>query len=355
MADRLTVSVLVPLTERGIATLRERIAPLAGQVQLRYEPGLMPVQRFPADHKGSPDFVRDAGQQAAWEKLLAATNVALGFPGDSPAGFAYLVEMAPELAWVHGTASGAGEQVRRSGIDAARLAEIPVTKSAGVHAVPLAEFALFGMLAFAKDIDVLRALARERRWPDRWPMRQLAGSRLTVVGLGQVGCAIAERAGALGMSVTGVRRHPVSAGPLPVQHLVGPDDLSRALSGADYVALALPGTAETTALIGAGQLAQLPRHAVLVNVGRGTALDEDALIEALRTGRLRGAVLDVTQAEPLHPGSPLWDMDNVIISPHTAALSPDEDTLISQLFAGNLNRFLSGQPLRNRIHPDAMY
>lgn len=355
MPDPMIVSVLVPLTEPGIGTLREHIAPLGDQVLLRYEPGLLPAQRFPADHKGAPDFARDAAQQADWEKLLTATHAALGIPGDSPAGFAYLASMAPGLAWVHGTASGAGEQVRRSGVDPALLDRIAVTTSAGVHSGPLAEFALFGMLALAKDFDILRAMARDHRWPDRWPMRQLAGSRLTIVGLGHVGRAVAERASALGMSVTGIRRHPAGAVPACVHRLAGPDGLGEALSGADFVVLALPGTAETTVLIGASEMARLPSHAVLVNIGRGTVLDEDALIAALRAKRLRGAVLDVTQTEPLPTDSPVWDMHNVIISPHTAALSRDEDTLISQLFASNLTRLLSGEPLRNQVRPDLMY
>lgn len=355
MSEPLVLSVLVPMSDQGIDALRQGIAPVADRVRLCYEPGLLPAQRFPADHAGALDFTRDARQQSDWDGLLTGTHAALGIPGDSPQGFAYLARIAPGLRWVHGTAAGAGEQVRRSGVGPDVLARIAVTSSAGVHAGPLAEFALFGMLAFAKDIDLLRELAREHRWPQRWPMRQLAGSRLTVVGLGHIGRAVAERASALGMSVTGVRRHPAGDPPAPLHRLTGPEGLDEALRGADFVVLALPGTTETTALIGAGQLARLPERAVLVNVGRGSALAEDALVDALKAGRLRGAVLDVTQAEPLRPDSLLWDMDNVIISPHTAALSPDEDRLIAQLFTSNLTRFLTGQPLRNRVRQDLMY
>jgi glyoxylate/hydroxypyruvate reductase len=133
------------------------------------------------------------------------------------------------------------------------------------------------------------------------------------------------------------------------------DELDRVLMGADAVVVTLPGTPATRGLLDARRLALLPTHAVLVNVGRGSVVDSTALANALDNGKLRGAVLDVADVEPLPPESVLWGRANVIISPHTAALTVDEDDRILALFIDNLDRFLTGRPLRNVVDSDAGY
>jgi glyoxylate/hydroxypyruvate reductase A len=351
----LDVTICVPLDIDPTPVI-ERVAAEAGrQVRVHHHPDLLPPQRFPADHKGDPGFRRSGTAELTWQRLLAGTDVALGFPGDAPAGLRTLVQAAPRLRWVQGTAAGTGEQAIAAGLDAETTARITITSAAGLHAVPLAEFAVFGLLALAKDIDVLQQASTDRQWLPRWPMRLLAGSRILVVGMGGIGREAARLCAAFGAHVTGVRRSAGGQIPAGIDRVVGLDDLDGILPSADAVVLTLPGTEHTRHLFDEERLALLAAHAVLVNVGRGSVLDTGALIGALDAGALRGAVLDVTDVEPLPAGSALWGRPNVIISPHTAALTTDEDARIIALFADNLRSFLAAEPLRNTIDLAAGY
>ena len=353
MTDVLDVTICVPL---GIDPTSAIVRAATGrQVRVHYRPDLLPPQRHPADHKGDPGFQRPADAERDWLRLLAATDVALGFPGDSPDGLRALVEAAPGLRWVQGTAAGAGEQVGAAKLDRQALARLTITSAAGLHARPLAEFAMFGLLALAKDLDVLQQASAERSWLPRWPMRLLHGSRVLVLGLGGIGQEVARLCSAFGAVVTGVRRSPDGEVPPGVDQIIGLDDLDQALPAADAVVVTLPGTPQTRGLLDRDRLARLPAHAIVVNVGRGSVLDTGALIGALDAGALRGAALDVTDVEPLPAASALWGRANVIISPHTAALTRDEDARIVALFAENLTRFLAGEPLRNRVDLTAGY
>lgn len=354
-SGRLTVSVCVPLDVDPVPVIQRVAAELGTVIDVHHQPALLPPQRFPADHRGIPGFTRDTDAEARWRRMLADTEVALGIPGDAPAGLRQLTELAPRLRWVQGTAAGAGEQLAAAGLPADVLAELQVTSAAGLHATPLAEFALFGLLAFAKDIDVLATASRQREWRPRWPMRLLRGSHVLILGLGGIGAELAQLCSALGAHVTGVRRSTTAALPEGVERVAGLEDLDALLPVADALVVTLPGTAETRRLVDARRLQLLPDHAVVVNVGRGNVIDSAALVACLDAGALRGAVLDVVDEEPLRPDSPLWGRPDVILSPHTAALTLDEDERIVALFAENLRRFLSGAPLRNRVDPTAGY
>jgi phosphoglycerate dehydrogenase-like enzyme len=182
----------------------------------------------------------------------------------------------------------------------------------------------------------------------------LAGSRVLLVGLGGLGREIARRLAALGVEVWGVRRSDAAA-PEGVARLVRPDELLDALGQAAALVVAAPSTAETRRMIGAAELAALPRGAIVVNIARGTLLDEAALVDALRSGHLGGAALDVTEVEPLPPDSPLWDLPNVLLSPHKMSIVEAENGLIVDLFVDNLRRFLDGRPLRNVFDPARGY
>jgi phosphoglycerate dehydrogenase-like enzyme len=349
------VTVCVPLgadpTEAVDAAARNAGRP----VDLRYEPSLLPPQRFPADHAGEPGWSRSTVDEERWRRLLAETTVAFGIPGDTPAGLHDLAETAHGLRWVQGTAAGTGELVRRADLSPATVARLTVTSAAGVHAQPLAEFALFGLLALAKDFDRLREAQSTAQWLPRWPMGQLYRSHVVVLGLGGIGREVARLCTAFGARVTGVRRRP-DGDPVPgVERIVGLDDLDKVLPSCDSVVVALPGTRDTQHLLDASRLGLLGPHAVVVNVGRGSVVDSDALLAALEAGRLRGAVLDVTDPEPLPPSSPLWRRPDVVISPHTAALTVDEDNRLTDLFADNLHRWLTARPLRNVVDTNAGY
>jgi glyoxylate/hydroxypyruvate reductase len=350
----LTVTVCAPLSLDPRPVLSGLVADLYEDVEICYPADLLPGQRFTADHRGQDGFVRSDAEQERWQDLLSRTDVALGIPGDSSAGLEELFSLAPRLRWVQGTAAGTGEQLAGAAIDADLLGKVAVTSAAGLHAGPLAEFALFGLLALAKDVDRLLELNSRREWVDRWPMRQLATSTVAVVGLGGVGREVARLLGALGTTVYGVHR----AGPRPVDGVsldISIDQLDDVLPRCDAVVLALPGTAETREFFGAERLGLLPEHAVVVNVGRGSVIETAALVAALDAGCLRGAALDVTDVEPLPQDSPLWGRRNVILSPHTAALTVDEDDRIVELFGKNLRRFLTGEPLLNLVEVNRGY
>ena len=268
-----------------------------------------------------------------------------------------ILERATCLRWVHSSAAAVadllplGELARR---------DIVVTNSRGVQAIPMAEQVMAGLLALARRLDLTMAAQRERRWiqellgeVDRpW---MLHGKSMTIVGLGSIGEAIADRAHAFGMRVTGVRRRPELGTPPSVDRVIGADRLADALRGANVVVIAAPFVAATKRLIGAEQLALLSRGAILVNVGRAQIVDTAAMIHALGSGQLGGAVLDVFDQEPLDPSSPLWSMPNVVITPHSAGFRATHWDDVVDLFAENLRRFQRGEPLRNVVDPVAGY
>jgi glyoxylate/hydroxypyruvate reductase A len=219
---------------------------------------------------------------------------------------------------------------------------------AGVHATPLAEFVLFAMLYFAKQMPRVLADQRRHHW-EQFAVKNIRGTTLGLVGLGGVGREIARLARAIGMRVVAIRRSPGEGNTAvpDVEAVYSTDRLRALLAESDYVTLILPQTGQTAGLIGKAELAAMKPGAVFINIARGTIVDEPALIEALRSGHLGGAALDVLAVEPLPADSPLWDMPNVLITPHTISTAVDENELVVDLFCDNLRRFLAGEPLRN--------
>ncbi len=348
--DAVAVMIATPL-ERELV---RRIGRADERVELLYEPSLLPPPRYPGDHAGEPGFARDRAGQQRWEAMLERAAVLFGLPGDSPAGLADAIRRNPGLRWVHATAAGAGEQVRQAALTRDALQRVAITTSAGVHAVPLAEFAIFGLFAFAKDLPRLVEDKQQHAWPAvRRPTRELAGQTLFIVGFGSIGREVARLAKALGVRTVGFKR-TITGGTPDADELLPPSRLGETIGQADAIVITLPLTAETEGMIDAGMIGRLRPHCVLVNVGRGRVIDEDALIEALRQRRIAGAALDVFAHEPLPASSALWELDNVILSPHTAALSVHENERITDLFVANLRRLLDGEELVNRIQPDAV-
>jgi phosphoglycerate dehydrogenase-like enzyme len=216
----------------------------------------------------------------------------------------------------------------------------------------LAEFALFGVLALRKDARRLERQRAARLW-QRFPMGELYGATLVVVGTGHIGSTLAKVARALGMRTVGVAR---STEPREwFDEIVALESLADVCVRADVVALALPGTDATRGLFGAREIDALPERAIVVNLGRGTTLDQAALTRALVAGRIAGAVLDVFDPEPPNADDPLWTLDNVVMSPHTATLSIHENARIVDLFLDNLVRDTRGEPLRNRVDTHEFY
>ena len=346
------VMIATPL-ERELA---ERVASADPRVELLFDPDLLPPARYPGDHAGDPGFRRGADAEARWQAMLARAEVLFGIPGDSADGLAELLGgRCPALRWVHATSAGAGELVRRAGLERDAFERVVVTTSSGVHAVPLAEFAIAGLLAIAKDLPGLAAAQRARSWPVvRQPLRELRGQTLVLVGLGEIGREVARLGKALGMRTVGVRR---GKGPLPpfTDEVHGADRLPELAGRADAMVVSLPHTTETEGLLDRATIDRLPPSCIFVNVGRGGVVDEAALIDALRGRRIAGAVLDVFATEPLPPDSSLWTLPNVLVTPHAAALSAHENERIVELFVANLRRYLDGEPLAKAVEPGVWY
>jgi phosphoglycerate dehydrogenase-like enzyme len=182
-------------------------------------------------------------------------------------------------------------------------------------------------------------------WRGRPRPRELAGATLGLVGLGSIGSKVAKHATALGMRVIAVREHPERGTPKFVDEVLASSRLNEMLAQADYVVLAAPVTPATGSMIGREQIAKMKPDASLINVGRGPLLDEIALAEALRAKKIGGAALDVFDKEPLPADSPLWELENLLITPHTAGMTDKLWERHYVLFSENLRRYLSGQPL----------
>jgi phosphoglycerate dehydrogenase-like enzyme len=318
------------------------------RLEVLYAPALVPAPRYPADHHGRP-LTRTPAQEDEWRSLLARAEILFDFDHTH---LDDLAEVAPRVWWIQATSSGIGQLIRSKGYDRS-MPRTVFTTAAGVHAQPLAEFCVLAMLTFHRRfLQTLRDKTRTH-W-ERFASTDLRGQTLVVVGVGRVGGEVARVARALGMRVVGVKRSPSGASPadLHLDELYGPAELPRALTQAQNLVLIAPHTHETARMIGAAELALLPDGAVFVNIGRGALVDEPALVAALRSGRLLGAALDVFAQEPLPPDSPLWGMDNVIVSPHSASTSVHENRRITELFCDNLRRFLAGEPLRNQWDPE---
>ncbi|HEV2895677.1 MAG TPA: D-2-hydroxyacid dehydrogenase, partial [Actinomycetota bacterium] len=323
--------------------------------EVLFEPDLLPPARYPGDHGGDPAFGRDADGEARWRALLDRAEVLFGVPGDSAEALAEVVTGLPGLRWVHATSAGAGEQVRRAELPAEALERVAITTSSGVHAKPLAEFAVLGLLVVAKELPRLVEQQRARAWPEvHTPLRELSGQTLFLVGLGEIGREVARLGKALGMRTVGFRR---TEGPPPdgVDEVHGPQRLTELAGQADAMVVSLPMTEQTAGLVDRATIERLPASCIFVNVGRGGVVDEPALIGALRDRRIAGAVLDVFATEPLPADSPLWMLPNVLVTPHAAALSARENERITELFSDNLRRYLDGRPLRNVVEPGVYY
>ncbi len=282
-------------------------------------------------------FGADIGPIAA-ELANACALFVWGHPHDP---WDHVLEAAPALRWVHSTGAGV-EHLLTSRFVHSR---IRLTNSRGLHTPAIAELAIALLLGVAKRLpDRVRAQAAHE-WTQELNVG-LKGKIVVVIGMGSIGSAVARAVRGLGMYVIGVKR---SARPARWAHeVVTTAELDGVLARADYVVLCAPETESTRGLLDAARLHRLRRGAILVNVARGALVDEDALVELLRDGHLGGAGLDVFAREPLDRNSPLWDMPNVLITPHYGNVEGWERPTV-QHFIDNAERFLAGRPLRDVV------
>jgi phosphoglycerate dehydrogenase-like enzyme len=316
-------------------------------VDVVYEPELLPRPRYRGDHDGNRADVPEAARQR-WAELLKSADVMFDFDWDQPAT---MPVRCPNLRWVQATSAGIGEAVAEAGLAGAPFA---ITTAAGVHAIPLAEFVVAGALYLIKNFPLLELRKRERVW-ERFSGGELYGKSAAIIGLGAIGRHVGLTLHQLGVEVTGVSRRSDADVPPGFRTVTPVTHLGDAVNDVEFLVVSCPLTRDTRGLIGRRELARLKTSAIVANIGRGPVIDEQALLDALGTGHLGGAVLDVFDEEPLPADSPFWAWPNVLVSPHSASTVANENARLADLFAGNLRRFLNGDPLLNRYYPDRGY
>jgi phosphoglycerate dehydrogenase-like enzyme len=321
------------------------------RLEVLYRPDLVPPPRWEGDHNGPEGWERTPEEEEGFLGMLAEAEVLYDFPHGHVRD---LMEVAPKLRWVQGSMAGAGEVAREAGLVET---DVVVTTASGIYSGPLAEFVLMGMLQHVKGLDLLRRDKATRTWR-QGTTGTLERKTLCVVGTGSIGRAIADRARPFGMRVVGVKRavREEDAAWNSFDELHETQNLPDVLAEADFVALTLPGTPQTEGLFDERTMAAIKPGAYFANVGRGRVVEEAALVEALRSDHLSGAALDVFEVEPLPEESPLWGMDDVIISAHTTDVVPELiNAAQADLFCENLRRYLADEDLLNVLDKRLLY
>ncbi len=261
-----------------------------------------------------------------------------------------LFARASKLKWIHNASAGVEgllfPEVVESGV--------MITNSSGVHPINICEHTLAMMLSFVRKLHLCIRYQLKREWHRGFEVDEISGRTVGVVGLGSIGEEIARKCKALGMRVIATRRRSTLK-PDYVDELYLPEGLPKLLSESDFVVLAVPFTKENEGLIGEKELKVMKKSAYIINIGRGKVIQQDVLIRALQEGWIAGAGLDVFEEEPLPSDSPLWEMENVIITPHIAGLTPYYMDRAVGIFCDNLKRFVRGENLYNLVDKHVGY
>lgn len=278
-----------------------------------------------------------------------AADVEIGLGTNNGARVAAFLDKATRVRWYHSLGAGVENLV---GLPAFRERGIVLTNNSGAMDIPIGEHVIAMLLAAAKRFYLYRDQQRQGIWKEHG-QRELHGSTLVVFGLGSIGAEAARLAAALGMRVIGVRR---SSTPVPgVERIVPPDQLADAVAEADYLAVCAPLTRATRGAVSREVIARMKPTAWIVNIARGAIVDEAALVDALKAGLIGGAALDALTVEPLPRESPLWSLENVIITPHSSNSSPNVRQRTLALVKENVGRFDRGEPLLNVVNLEAGY
>lgn len=340
------MSAKVFFAESMPADMVQLIGELEPRLELMYEPDILPAQRWVGDHfMGLSDTTSDPAKLARYRELGDQADIWFGL--GSVEEFVRGVRANPGLTWVQALMAGAGQQFRKANLTDDELSRVTLTTMAGVHVVPLAEWSVLGVMMGLKKVGLLNRWKAERTWGEALLTKTMSQITVCVVGLGNIGRECVRHFARAGSRVIGVNRSQREVEGLAECYPT--DRLVEAASQADALVVTLPAAVGTDKMVDEPVIRALPQGAIFVNVGRGSAVDEDALIAALADQHLSFAALDVFATEPLPTSSPLWEMDNVLIAPHSAARNQAEDRLIAELFADNATRFLDGREMRNVV------
>lgn len=304
------------------------------------EPQLAMLEQLPAETSIA------VGERAeAFERSAPEADVIFNWSGSGEL-LREVFPLCPRVRWVH---------TRSAGLDGLLFPELVesaarLTNGTGVFSESLGEFALAGILFFAKDLRRMIRNQAAGKW-EQFDVAEIARQTVGIVGYGDIGHAVASRVRAMGMRVAAVKRHapPAGAEDAYADQIYTPERIAEMIALSDYIVAAAPLTAETRGLIGEREFAAMKESAVVINLGRGPVIDEAAMVRALSERRIRGAVLDVFDTEPVPEGHPFYRLDNVLLSPHTADHTADWLERAMQLFLDNFARFHNGQPLHNLV------
>ncbi len=252
--------------------------------------------------------------------------------------------MSPGIRWVHSRSAGLDTVLFPELVES----QVPLTNGSGVFSQSLGEFALAAILYFAKDLRRMLRNQQAHRW-EQFDVDEIAGQTVGIVGYGDIGRAVARRVHAMGMEVLALKRHPPQKHDPLIRQFYQPERLAEMLALCDYIVVAAPLTQETRHMLSDAQFAAMKPSAVVINVGRGPVIDQMALVHALAQKKIRGAGLDVFEQEPLPAGDPIWDFENVLLSPHTADHTRDWLDQAVRFFLRQYQRFEKGERLQNIV------
>lgn len=282
-------------------------------------------------------------EACSWSELtmdmIKKAEVIFGWPSKE------LIIQAEKLRWLHLPSAGVDKYADKS---IYRQDDIILTNSSGVYGTPISEHVIGLILAFNRNLHLHIRSQIRGNWNKRVQAREFYGSTVGIVGLGDIGRKVAISSKALGARVIAVKRNPDKALEC-VDELYNEEGIDKLVEQSDYLVLCLPDTPKTRGIISKERIDKMKKDAFIVNIGRGSAIDQDALVNALEESRIAGAGLDVTTPEPLPEDSPLWNMSNVIITSHTSGFSPRNPDRIFKVFIENLNSYIEKDPLKNKV------
>ena len=258
--------------------------------------------------------------------------------------------MCHDVRWVHSRSAGLDSMLFPELV----ASKVPLTNGSGVFSLSLGEFALAAILYFAKDFRRMIRNQVAGVW-EQFDVEEIAGQTVGIVGYGDIGRAVAARVHPMGMKVLAIKRHPPQSPDPLIDQFYPPESLLEMLARCDYVVVALPLTPETHHLLSDREFAAMKPTAVVINVGRGPVIDEAAIVRALTAKRIKGAGLDVFEQEPLPPGDPMYALENVLLSPHTADHTAERLNQAMRFFIEQDRRFSNGEPLQNVVNKNLGY
>jgi phosphoglycerate dehydrogenase-like enzyme len=285
------------------------------------------------------------------EELAPTADIILTGVGASPAVVKAAIDKATNLRWLHSLSAGVDHLMATH----LRQSDIPVTNAKGAYSQSLGEYCLASMLFFAKYLKRMQASQAAGKW-DVFDVEMLEGRTLGILGYGDIGKAAAKRAKAFGMKIIALRRRPEkSTGDEFADEIWGMERKLELMAVSDYLLLAMPATPDTKGIVSTTELRAMKPESVIINLGRGNAIDEKALIVALQEKWIRGAALDVFEVEPLPDGHIFYQLDNILVSAHTADHTSTWMEDSTRIFLANFERFTTGQPLQNLVDKGVGY